>query len=269
MKKIVALALCLVLALSLCATAMAADVKYDLYSANDLDTPTKTNVSVTKTKAVAVNDDNIGHMAYETVDGKDYITCAKADADAFLKVAGKKVIDRYYMELPNNTAEYRVVTAFTAVGTKCGQQNWDTDETYYKYVDDDDNATYYVADDDGSVNLMVNGKLVYGEVIAENKVSHKWEANTIKDGKYVDVKCSKCGAVATLYPTAVAAGDDAVYLAAFDGYIVEPAAGTTPTTSGNKVDSAKTFDAGIALYVGMSISAVAGSAVVIGKKKEF
>ena len=33
--------------------------------------------------------------------------------------------------------------------------------------------------------------------------------------------------------------------------------------------SAKTFDAGIAMYVGMSLLSVAGGAVVIGKKKEF
>ena len=35
------------------------------------------------------------------------------------------------------------------------------------------------------------------------------------------------------------------------------------------VESAKTFDAGIAMYVGMSLLSVAGGAVVIGKKKEF
>ena len=34
-------------------------------------------------------------------------------------------------------------------------------------------------------------------------------------------------------------------------------------------DSPKTFDAGIAMYVGMALTSVAGSAVVIGKKKEF
>ena len=33
--------------------------------------------------------------------------------------------------------------------------------------------------------------------------------------------------------------------------------------------SAKTFDAGVAMYVGMSLLSVAGGAVVIGKKKEF
>ena len=37
----------------------------------------------------------------------------------------------------------------------------------------------------------------------------------------------------------------------------------------NKVPSAKTFDAGVAMYVGMSLLSVAGGAVVIGKKKEF
>ena len=46
--------------------------------------------------------------------------------------------------------------------------------------------------------------------------------------------------------------------------------GTKPATDTKTgVDSAKTFDAGIAMYVGMSLLSVAGSAVVIGKKKEF
>ena len=42
---------------------------------------------------------------------------------------------------------------------------------------------------------------------------------------------------------------------------------TTPSTDKNT--SPKTFDAGIAMYVGMALTSVAGSAVVIGKKKEF
>ena len=44
-------------------------------------------------------------------------------------------------------------------------------------------------------------------------------------------------------------------------------ADTTPDKTG--VNSAKTFDAGVAMYVGMSLLSVAGGAVVIGKKKEF
>ena len=48
-----------------------------------------------------------------------------------------------------------------------------------------------------------------------------------------------------------------------------PAAGTVATPSTDKVvQSAETFDAGIAMYVGMSVMAAAGSAVVIGKKKD-
>ena len=43
----------------------------------------------------------------------------------------------------------------------------------------------------------------------------------------------------------------------------------TKTDDINKVPSAKTFDAGVAMYVGMSLLSVAGGAVVIGKKKEF
>ena len=45
------------------------------------------------------------------------------------------------------------------------------------------------------------------------------------------------------------------------------AGSSSSNTSG--VESAKTFDAGIAMYVGMSLLSVAGGAVVIGKKKEF
>ena len=49
---------------------------------------------------------------------------------------------------------------------------------------------------------------------------------------------------------------------------------TTDKDNGTKADnkgvnSAKPFDAGVAMYVGMSLLSVAGGAVVIGKKKEF
>ena len=40
-------------------------------------------------------------------------------------------------------------------------------------------------------------------------------------------------------------------------------------STGTTNKSPKTFDAGIAMYVGMALTSVAGSAVVIGTKKEF
>jgi len=53
------------------------------------------------------------------------------------------------------------------------------------------------------------------------------------------------------------------------GYIVllqDVVAATPSTPAGDKVESAETFDAGIAMYVGMSVMAAAGSAVVLKKK---
>ena len=44
---------------------------------------------------------------------------------------------------------------------------------------------------------------------------------------------------------------------------------STTKTDGKKVESGKTFDAGIAMYVGLSILSVTGSAVVIRKRKDF
>lgn len=48
-----------------------------------------------------------------------------------------------------------------------------------------------------------------------------------------------------------------------------PGSSTGSATSSDKVQSSKTFDAGIATYVGLSILSLTGSALVIGKKKEF
>ena len=48
-----------------------------------------------------------------------------------------------------------------------------------------------------------------------------------------------------------------------------PSGNVTNGTATENKPSPKTFDAGIAMYVGMALTSVAGSAVVIGKKKEF
>ena len=48
-----------------------------------------------------------------------------------------------------------------------------------------------------------------------------------------------------------------------------PSSNVTSGTATENKPSPKTFDAGIAMYVGMALTSVAGSAVVISKKKEF
>ena len=48
-------------------------------------------------------------------------------------------------------------------------------------------------------------------------------------------------------------------------FVADAAAVEAPAAS-DKVESAQTFDAGIAMYVGMSVMAAAGSAVVLKKK---
>ena len=50
-----------------------------------------------------------------------------------------------------------------------------------------------------------------------------------------------------------------------DIFVAKVAAPVAPE-AGDKVESAETFDAGIAMYVGMSVMAAAGSAVVLKKK---
>jgi hypothetical protein len=51
-----------------------------------------------------------------------------------------------------------------------------------------------------------------------------------------------------------------------DDIFVRTASGVGTPTTGTLVESAQTFDAGIAMYVGMSVMAAAGSAVVLKKK---
>ena len=64
---------------------------------------------------------------------------------------------------------------------------------------------------------------------------------------------------------------DPNYTLTVDGtvYVVKLGAENPSTDASGTTTSPKTFDAGIAMYVGMALTSVAGSAVVIGKKKEF
>ena len=297
MKKIIATVLAMVMALALCTTAFAAPVAgYTGYTrggeklmANATDAE---SFSVVAHEAAFDKATGAGNVAYYTVSDAtaantdyngDYIKADKTDFDLQLTKSGASTL---YLKHVNDGADYVAkVEAFTKIGDKCGQLDVDADGTYYvntsKYassnVTKDAGEVYFMASDaDEAVYVLLNGKLVSVTLAGEQTlVGHTWVA-VEKDGKVVSYKCSDCGTVASIYKTYAAAkasglknveafvNDDGetIYLAYTDGKTdnTKPADGTS---------SPKTFDAGIAMYVGMALTSVAGSALVIGKKKEF
>ena len=297
MNKIIATVLAMVMALALCTTAFAAPVAgYTGYTRGGeklmADATNAESFSVEAHEAAFDKATGAGNVAYYTVSNAtaantgyngDYIKADKSDFDLQLTKAGASTL---YLKHVNTGAEYVAkVEAFTKIGDKCGQLDVDADGTYYvntsKYtsgnVTKDAGEVYFVASDaESAVYVLLNGKLVSVTLAGEQTlVGHTWVA-VEKDGKVVSYKCSDCGTVASIYKTYAAAkasglknveafvNDDGetIYLAYTDGKT-----DNTKPTDTNK--SPKTFDAGIAMYVGMALTSVAGSAVVIGKKKEF
>ena len=274
MKKIIATVLAMVMALALCSTAFAAPASVDAYVKGTEKGAVLSGVTklvYTPAKAPTTNNDGEtvakGNVAYYTYtvgsDATDYVvvaTLGEADLVAYSDAAGKNAI----LYLAEVTPEYYVGKVFTNFGKKCGQIDFTpvAGTTYYvaeqKGVDN-----YYYSSATGTKSLMVDGKLVAVEPITfTTKVGHT-AVPTVKDGKVTGYTCKTCGAVAIEAPNylSIPAGADN-----FTGNWYFPAAGATTTTT---TSSPKTFDAGIAMYVGMALTSVAGSAVVIGKKKEF
>ena len=292
MKKIIATVLAMVMALALCTVAFADTVKYTEYKAdgtktegvkfiitsvdgsykatNSPDTATKNTVDYYK---IVKEGDNTWTGYYVKADKTDYTSKFTADgkADLYLKYVGKVEISVQYAAK---------ATVYTNIGDKCGQIDGSTKSTYYKatWTKDDETVTaYYEKSENGTVNLLVDGELVSVKEQTVALKGHEWKAASYdKDDNAITFKCKNCGTVASIYKTYAAAkasglknveafvNDDGetIYLAYTDGKT-----DTTKPTDTNK--SPKTFDAGIAMYVGMALTSVAGSAVVIGKKKEF
>ena len=202
----------------------------------------------------------------------------------------------------NNAGYVKVLKTQSETSAKasCTVDHFKTDG----YVDD--NGNFYIKDAAG-FNAKVNGKIVKVVLTADPSdviyASHIFGKVTKNDKTGFDeVECLICGgkfactndeAVATKNGYKISAGfeydDEAAaevynenkYEGKYDfawgqeyadsyKFVFQLKAGTdTKTDTKPGVDSAKTFDAGIAMYVGMSLLSVAGSAVVIGKKKEF
>ena len=151
------------------------------------------------------------------------------------------------------------------------------------YTIDGEDITYWGAD----AEVVPAGHLM---VLVKKNIEYK----TSTDGKIVkdvnEYKCYFCNRTfygsnyqystpetADVYSSTYAKQlVNAGFVNVADGVILGDVAyyWTTDKDNGTKADnkgvnSAKTFDAGVAMYVGMSLLSVAGGAVVIGKKKEF
>ena len=277
MKKIIATVLAMVMALALCVTAFAADIEYTAYDKTGKKIAEK--VTYTAEKATYNKTAGTGNVAYYDVAGLGlYVVASDAKTyDLKLTTDGKAPLYLTTITNPNYVAK---ATVFKTVGDSCEQLDvellgYTYKDTFYTSTNaDGDATTYYAADSkNGTANVLVGSELVKVAVLGTNLefVGHDWKVSKYDDkDNAAEYTCKECKTVAKVYPSkdaAVAAG-----MAKWDttrmigwNYTAKGASTTTTTTNG----SPKTFDAGIAMYAGMALMSVAGSAVVIGKKKEF
>lgn len=303
MKKIVALVLSLVMAMSLCTVAFAANVK--AYAKDMVTGKIDTEIGV-EAKKIPAKEDARGYGWVEYYVAKDgsatYIVCDKDDAD-FAIYTNNGFTTWVRSDLTEDYARYE----FSVTAQKATDKKATCDKAHF--LDDgylDKNGNFYVEADDAlngvnSYRVKSGNKVitVYDAVanfnyIAASHIFGEPKAND-KTG-YDEVTCLVCkGVFAATSDEAVLTKNKVAIKATFAydaedarhvytendyswnwgdkfadsyDYVWSLKAGTAAGTK-DGVNSAKTFDAGIAMYVGMSLLSVAGGAVVIGKKKEF
>ena len=296
MKKIIATVLAMVMALALCTTAFAADLEIDgveytkvapgpdltlekVYTKNV--TPADGQYYIqTGTKTVRVATD--AEVAVIEAKGFSKATLAKmTDAgylfDVYQAADGKyyaqaAVVDAYDKANNTNTANAATKDSGFAKIFYFGK-DLGSAVAYYQFEKNDALKTaaattvlYKTANTFGANKAPVYTNLAGTATYALVSDTDWMDKDKDAVGKLSKIYYSQPENARTLLN---AAGKD-VNLAAKDGYyyVLTEKAADTNTSTGNK-PSPKTFDAGIAMYVGMALTSVAGSAVVIGKKKEF
>ena len=285
MKKIIATVLAMVMALALCTTAFAAttttltakDYKF-LNSTTNEDregtrADTDTLVFYAEEKSVSTVDGKTTTTitpAYYLFNNNKYVVVDDSCANTKIVKDGKIVAMALVVSSSTAVSTSDVVTA-TIKGVKdaeCGQYEGEND-TFYVI----DGKTYK-ANANGGKYALLNGKVVVCDAAAANAEAHTLDVNKVTSdkGTVTAVYCTKCKnyvpVVKSIPATSVetyktiSVGNTPYY------YLDKPVSGT-PANGTGTTTSPKTFDAGIAMYVGMALTSVAGSAVVIGKKKEF
>ena len=214
-------------------------------------------------------DGNVKYVVFSNLPGKYFVQVNRVDdADYTVYQTGTKTLFGYFDEVKSPSYQGSGVP-FTAFGDDCLEFDIEPvpGAKYYFFQ-----GVVYKADPSftSPINLMVGSTLT--PVVAENVanwVQHTPAYTYDKDYKVVGVKCAECGTPATLYANyaSVPKAAQATAVALGDGqYYVWAAAPVVDTET--KVESAETFDAGIAMYVGMPVMAAAGSAIVLKKRED-
>ena len=302
MKKIIATVLAMVMALALCTTAFAAETKETLkgddYSIVKIATADASKNDIVKTSGSTTT-------TYNSTTGEKVVTTVP---DSYVVATGDVNAGIYY-ETDKSAAEFRLQKGATIVCYLASTSDMTAvkaDKTIDKVLEKKDTLDCgdYTALKTGNVYVigskayvagatgyaLYNGKVVaIGSEIDTKAVGaiqgHDYAKTNSKTSVAFDTKgnavsftCGVCGKTFTVVKDLPADYTGAFYKVgeadkAFEGVKTAKfvllgtttAAGTTTGTT----TSPKTFDAGIAMYVGMALTSVAGSAVVIGKKKEF
>ena len=258
-------------------------IKYGLnaYAANS-----PKDVAVAGVKDGLITAGEEGNVAYFTLSTGDFehtdskfvqvATVGEADFTVYYPVAdgskASKTVFMYLAKLDSNPVYAGTATLFNNFGEDCGQYDFDPDEDT-KYYFFQGSIYEVVPTGNDAVSLMIDGKLTSVNEVADlgDVVAHVAKYTYDKNYKIVAVECAECGVAATIYPNydSVPKADKKV------GNVFGPIntddyycwnAAKAPAADDDKVESAQTFDAGIAMYVGMSVMAAAGSAVVLKKK---
>ena len=229
-------------------------------------------------------------------------------SDFYVTKANEKTPLFYMSQIdsPADVAYEFIAKEFNKFGVKCDQMNvpyaftaaklgayvWTNPVTGDKiyFLEDDEDFDYSVFAEPyingttgaGPLQILVDDEIVVAWMLVDGNDDpadplnqHIWAPVAYDKTTPTKAQCGLCGAKANLYKDGKApAGSDVIDVEfdriPYDLVITSTGSiGTAVTTpSTDKVTSAETFDAGIAMYVGMSVMAAAGSAVVLKKRED-